>query len=150
MYEVHCTALILVTCYLLPITCSAQTIKGRITDANSNQTLPFVGVLVKGTQTGTLTDIDGKFQLTIPSVQNIELQVSYLGYQPQTIALNSYQDIEKINVKLKPQAVSLQEISVKAGENPAHRIIKNAMKTGIRTIPKKCTHLRITAIPSFL
>jgi len=116
---------------------NAQTIKGRITDANTNQTLPFVSILVKNTQTGTLTDIDGKFQLTIPSVQNTELQISYLGYQAQTIALSSFQDIEKISVKLKAQAISLQEISVKAGENPAHRIIKRATKNRDKNNPEK-------------
>ncbi len=118
-------------------TASAQTIKGRIIDANTNQTLPFVSILVKNTQIGTLTDIDGKFQLMIPPIQNAELQVSYLGYQPQTIALSSYPDIEKISIKLKPQAVSLQEITVKAGENPAHRIIKTATKNRDKNNPEK-------------
>ncbi len=121
----------------IAFTASAQTIKGRIIDANTNQTLPFVSILVKNTQTGTLTDIDGKFQLTIPSIQNTELQVSYLGYQPQTIALSGFQDIEKISIKLKPQAISLQEISVKAGENPAHRIIKTATKNRDKNNPEK-------------
>jgi len=117
---------------------NAQTIKGRIVDANTNQTLPFVSILVKNTQTGTLTDIDGKFQLTISSIiQNKELQISYLGYQPQIILLSNIQDIEKISIKLKPLAISLQEVSIKAGENPAHRIIKNATKNRDKNNPEK-------------
>ncbi|HEX7414525.1 MAG TPA: carboxypeptidase-like regulatory domain-containing protein, partial [Bacteroidia bacterium] len=120
------------------ITASAQTIKGKIIDATTNQTLPFVSVLVKNTQTGTLTDIDGKFQLKPPPTPpKGELQISYLGYQPQTIALSSFQDLEKITIKLKPQAISLQEVSVKAGENPAHRIIKNAIKNRDKNNPEK-------------
>ncbi len=129
--------LLVIITFLISSSFYGQTIKGRITDGNSNQTLPFVSILVKNTQTGTLTDIDGKFQLTVPSTQNIELQISYLGYQPQTIALSSFPDIEKINIKLKPQAISLQEISVKAGENPAHRIIKMATKNRDKNNPEK-------------
>ena len=115
----------------------AQTVKGRIVDANSNQNLPFVSLLIKNTQTGTLTDIDGKFTLDILGTHNTEIQISYLGYVPQTIAVSSLKDIEKIVVKLKPQAFSLQEISVMAKENPAHRIIKKATKNRPRNNPEK-------------
>ncbi len=115
----------------------SQTIKGRVIDAKSNQGLPFVSILIKNTQTGTLTDIDGKFQLTLPAGQNAELQISYLGYLPQTIALSSFSDLEKIIVKLKPQAFSLQEVSVLAKENPAHRIIKKAAKNRAINNPEK-------------
>ncbi|MHB8261524.1 MAG: DUF5686 and carboxypeptidase-like regulatory domain-containing protein [Bacteroidia bacterium] len=141
----------LASCLLLLVSyvCPGQTIKGRVIDATTNQTLPFVSILIKNTQTGTLTDIDGKFQLTIPTLQNAELQISYLGYQPQTIALSSFQDLEKINIKLKPQVVSLQEISVKAGENPAHRIIKNTTKNRDKNNPEKMHSFTYTSYTKF-
>ena len=118
-------------------TAKAQSIQGKVTDARNNQTLPFVSILVKNTQTGTLTDIDGKFQLILSSWQNVELQISYLGYQPQTIALSAFSDPKKITIRLNPQTVSLQEISVHAGENPAHRIIKLATKSRPKNNPEK-------------
>ena len=130
----------IITCFILiffAFGAKAQTVKGRIIDANTNQALPFVGVLIKNTQVGTLTDIDGKFQLDVSSYPNVELQITYLGYFSQTITVSSLQDPEKITIKLKPQALSLQEISVHAKENPAHRIIKMATKNRNINNPEK-------------
>lgn len=127
----------------------AQSIKGSIVDSNTGQGLPFVSILLKGGQSGTLTDIDGKFQLPVPSPEGAELQISYLGYQPQTIALSIFPDKEKIIIKLKAQAVSLQEISVKAGENPAHRIIKNANRNRDKNNPEKMHSFSYNAYTKF-
>lgn len=57
-------------------------IKGTVTDATG----PVVGasVIVKGTTNGTVTDLDGKFEL--PGVNNGDIiQISYIGYQTQEI-----------------------------------------------------------------
>jgi len=115
----------------------AQTIKGRVIDTKSNQGLPFVSVQIKNTQAGTLTDIDGKFTLDISANPNAEIQITYLGYFSQTITVSSFQELNKISIKLKPQAFSLQEISVLAKENPAHRIIKMATKNRPINNPEK-------------
>jgi hypothetical protein len=130
----------IIACFLLiffVFAAKAQTIKGRIIDANSNQTLPFVSLLIKNTQTGTLTDIDGKFQIDVSGKPDAQLQITYLGYQPVTIVANSFSDPNKITIKLKPQAIALQEISVLAKENPAHRIIKRATKNRDINNPEK-------------
>ena len=78
------------------------TIRGKIIDAVNGQSLPFVTVLIKNSQKGTLTDIDGKFELTLPTEdRNLILQISYISYQPKTIALSEISDPQKIVVKLK-------------------------------------------------
>lgn len=123
--------------FFVAYSAKAQTLKGRIIDANTNQTLPFVGVLIKNTQIGVLTDIDGKFQIDVTSVPNAELQITYLGYFSQTITVSTLKDLEKLTIKLKPQAFSLQEVSVHAKENPAHRIIKLATKNRPINNPEK-------------
>ena len=53
--------------YLLVFTTAlqAQTIKGRVTDLQSNQSLAFVTVVEDGTQNGTYSDIDGYFSITL-------------------------------------------------------------------------------------
>jgi len=124
-------------CLFFAVTANAQTIKGRVIDAKSNQGLPFVSLLIKNTQTGTLTDIDGKFTLDISDNPNAEIQITYLGYLQQTVPVNSFQNLEKVMIKLTPQAFSLQEVSVLAKENPAHRIIKKATKNRIINNPEK-------------
>lgn len=61
----------------------AQTIKvsGTVTDS-SNEPVIGVSVLVKGTTTGTSTDLDGKYELTVPSGATVEF--SCIGYISQT------------------------------------------------------------------
>jgi hypothetical protein len=113
-------------------------IKGKVIDATNNQSLPFVTLLIKNTQKGTLTDIDGKFELTFPdTVKNVLIQISYIGYAGKTIALNEIPDLKKIVIKLRQQDILLTEVVVAAGENPAHRIIKTATKNRDKNNPEK-------------
>jgi hypothetical protein len=114
------------------------TIRGKIIDAVNGQTLPFVTVLIKNSQRGTLSDIDGKWELTLNGDdKDVVLQVSYIGYEPKTIEVKNYQDLQKVHIKLKPQGMSLNEVVVVAGENPAHRIIKKATQMRDKNNPEK-------------
>ncbi len=62
----------------------AQTISGRITDQESGDGLPGVNILVKETTTGTVTDIDGNYKLTISDDANT-LVYSSIGYATQEV-----------------------------------------------------------------
>ena len=64
----------------------AQTISGTVTDEN-NQPLPGATVVVQGTNTGTTTDFDGKYQISASQGQT--LVVSYVGYATQNVMVNS-------------------------------------------------------------
>jgi len=57
---------IILLIFMLPLSLLAQnaSLKGRVVDALSNEPLPFVNVIVSGTTTGTITDMDGNFILT--------------------------------------------------------------------------------------
>ena len=55
------------------------TITGTVTDANS-EPLVGVNVLVKGTTTGAITDIDGNYTLTLNDLKKAVLQFSFIGY----------------------------------------------------------------------
>jgi TonB-linked SusC/RagA family outer membrane protein len=63
-----------------------QRISGKVVDANGEPLLG-AGVLVKGTTTGTVTDLDGLFELTVPS--GATLQVSSIGYKTVEIPVGS-------------------------------------------------------------
>ncbi|RMG80916.1 MAG: SusC/RagA family TonB-linked outer membrane protein [Bacteroidetes bacterium] len=68
---------------------SAQrTISGTVTDADSGDPLIGANVLVVGTSSGTVTDIDGSYTLTVPEGAT-EIEVSYTGYATQRIALGA-------------------------------------------------------------
>lgn len=60
------------------------TIRGTVTDAANGETLIGVNVLVQGTNTGASTDIDGKFDVNLPT-GTYDLRFSYVSYQTLTI-----------------------------------------------------------------
>jgi TonB-linked SusC/RagA family outer membrane protein len=87
----------------------SQTITGKVTSAEDNNPLPGVSVKIKGTSTGTLTGIDGAY--AIKANQGQVLVFSFIGTVPVEQAV---QNGSPINVKLKADAKSLNEVVVTA------------------------------------
>lgn len=86
----------------------AQSITGIVTDEETGTTLPGVNIVVQGTSIGTATDMDGHFQLDVPSL-NETLVVSYIGYVSKEVGINSR---EIVNIALTPQTVVGDELVV--------------------------------------
>lgn len=63
-------------------------LSGRVTNTKK-EPLEGVSVTVKGTQTGTTTNADGRFQLSVPSANGIELVFSFVGYETRTVKAGS-------------------------------------------------------------
>ncbi len=84
-----------------------KTITGKITDAGNNP-LPGVSVVVKGTTLGTVSDVDGNYNLPIPADAKL-LMYSYIGMTTQEIAVG---DQSVINVVLQEDVVGLDEVVV--------------------------------------
>lgn len=84
-------------------------IKGKITD-ETNQGLPGATVIVKGTQTATVTDASGEFNLDVPEEANLVLVISYIGYLPQEVSVTGSDS--PINVQLKADVKALKEVVV--------------------------------------
>ncbi|MDX1639392.1 MAG: SusC/RagA family TonB-linked outer membrane protein, partial [Balneolaceae bacterium] len=82
-----------------------ETISGQVTDANTGETLPGVNVLLKGTTTGTATDNQGNYELSVPSLQDT-LVFSFIGYQTREVPISGR---TTINVELSPQALTGEE-----------------------------------------
>lgn len=85
-----------------------EVVSGQVTDANTEETLPGVNVMVIGTTIGTATDMDGGFALDVPSLQDT-LRVSFVGYKTQEIPLNGRSEI---NILLEPDSFGMDEIIV--------------------------------------
>lgn len=84
-----------------------RTITGRVTSDNGLP-LPNVSVVIKGTNTGTTTDGNGSFTLTVPASAKT-LIFSSVGYAPQELTLTNRNDV---NVELKASDKDLQEVVV--------------------------------------
>lgn len=84
-------------------------VSGQVTDADDGSPLPGVNVLVKGAQTGTVTDSNGKYLLSVD--ENAVIVFSYIGYASQEVPVNGRTVIDII---LEPGAETLEEVVVTA------------------------------------
>ncbi len=85
------------------------TVKGTVTDASNGDSMPAASVVLKGTRTGAVADIDGAYSITVPS--NGTLVFSSIGYKTLEVAVNGR---GTINVALEPDAESLGDVLVVA------------------------------------
>ncbi len=85
------------------------TVTGKVTSSNEEEG-PLIGVniRIKGTDRGAITDIDGNYELEVPSADTV-LLFSYTGYEPQEIALNGR---TTLNVELLQSSEMLEEVVV--------------------------------------
>ncbi len=87
---------------------NAETVSGVVTDAESNEPLPAVNIRVKGTTTGTSTDTNGQFSISVESLQDT-LIFSFVGYETTEIAIAGQTEI---SVSLKPTLFEGEELVV--------------------------------------
>ena len=84
-------------------------VKGRVLDENGSG-LPGLSILIKGTTRGTSTDINGSFQLEVPTTETV-LIFKYLGYETKEVLVGNQTNLE---ISLKPENKSLTEVVVTA------------------------------------
>ena len=102
----------------------SHTLSGKITDERNRQPLAFVNVVVNEGQHGVISDIDGKYEIST-NEPIVKVKFSSIGYESKEILLQANQ--KKCNVSLTPITFELGEVTVDAGENPAHRIIDSLL-----------------------
>jgi len=82
---------------------------GLILDSESQEIILGATILEKGTDNGTISDIDGKYELVVG--ESAVLMISYLGYATEEI---SVENRAEINVQLRPDAVTLDGVVITA------------------------------------
>ena len=85
---------------------NAQTVKGTVISGSDNEPLIGASVMVQGTKTGSVTDLDGNF--TIEAKNGQTLEVSYLGFITQKVKVNG----SVVQVTLQEDKHSLDEVVV--------------------------------------
>ncbi len=85
-----------------------KTISGKVTDENG-ASIPGVSVVVKGTTTGTITDIDGKYDLKVADHFKQTLSFSFIGMISQEMPIR---DNSVINVTMKSETIGVEEVVV--------------------------------------
>ena len=87
-----------------------RTITGTVYDEHTREPLIGVSIVLKGTTTGTVTDLDGKFTLNIAGSESKTLVVSYIGYIQQEITLTAGR--ADYAIYLREDAKTLDEVVV--------------------------------------
>jgi hypothetical protein len=115
----------------------AQAINGRVVDAETGEPMP--GVAIQYNQSlnrGIVTDLDGNFR--IPERRLIQKVVfRFIGYHTLEFLEEEVPKTKLWVVELSPEAETLEEVEVLAGENPALRIIRNAIANRNANNPRK-------------
>jgi len=90
------------------------TIKGKITD-NTGLPLPGANIIVVDTSTGTVTDFDGNYTLTVDQEPPFSIRVSYTGFETQTVEVTT--NNQTVDVSLK-EGNELDEVVISASRTP--------------------------------
>jgi len=104
--------MLFLTCLFLGIglaTAQVTRVTGNVTSSEDGEPVVGASVLVKGTNVGTITDIDGNFVISNVPSNATTLVVSFVGMQAQEVAIK-----ENVRVMLRPDAELLDEVVVTA------------------------------------
>ncbi|WP_346862681.1 TonB-dependent receptor [uncultured Draconibacterium sp.] len=89
-------------------TFAQRSVSGRIVDSANGESLPGVTIVVSGTTTGTVSNIDGDYRINVPS-DSKQLEFSMIGFEKQIITLDA---VDVINVSMKTKTTALDEVVV--------------------------------------
>ena len=103
---------VLVLFVLLTVSLSAEKLAGIVTDAFTREPLIGVSILNTDNGTGTVTELDGHYELNVSSLP-VHLKFSYVGYQTEERVLKTLPD--KYNLVLQADNEVLEEVVVTAG-----------------------------------
>ncbi|MEQ1677734.1 MAG: DUF5686 family protein, partial [Chitinophagaceae bacterium] len=104
----------------------AQKIKGVITDT-AGKPLPYASVFIKENNKGTNANNEGKYSLK-PEPGTYTLVCQYVGYQKEEKKITIGNGELQVDFKLTLQGMTLGEVVIKNGEDPAYQIIRNTIK----------------------
>lgn len=93
---------------LIPAVIAQQQVSGNVTDFSNGDPLPGVNILIQGTATGTISDMEGNYQLDVPG-EDAVLVFSFIGYESQEVAVGSQTEID---IQLIPDLTTLSEVVV--------------------------------------
>ena len=100
--------LIFILCMIVQLTMAQKrSVSGVIREKSTSETLPGVSVLEKGTKNGTITNVDGKYEISVN--EGATLVVSYIGLKTQEVKVGN---TSTINVNLESSVEQVDEVVV--------------------------------------
>lgn len=100
--------LLVLFCFLQSCIMAQISVSGTITQEDNAETLIGVSVIVKGTSTGTVTNLDGKYNIEVADASSV-LEFSYVGFVTKEITVGNQTTID---VQMSIDAQNLEEVVV--------------------------------------
>jgi len=102
-------------------------IKGRVTDANNGDPIPFASVGLVGVNQGARTNFQGEFTLNSKFTAD-SLFTSFVGYKKRVKKITRGLAFQEINFQIEPSTLEMAEVKVYSGENPAFKILRGVLQ----------------------
>jgi len=116
------------------------TLSGLVKDKSTGEALPFANVLIKGTNTGVTTNVDGYFTLPkVPSDTTVIL-VSYIGYVTTFIYLSPLLPKNNFVIEIAPSSNVLKQVTIAASKEDV-LLTKREIVSVIKMTPKQIEKL---------
>lgn len=107
-----------------PLSAQTYQLSGKV--SGNGEGLPFASVYIKGTTKGVNSNDEGHYSLSLPAGRHTVVY-QYVGYSKKEMDVEMTGN-KVLNVDLKSDGISLTEVVVKAGEDPAYPIMRKAIK----------------------
>jgi len=110
--------LLLIFGLVMPTSVQAQqaVIEGTVTSATTGNPLPGANIIIRGTQLGTATNMDGQYRLTVPAAQvtgeSVAIVTSFVGYRGSTQTLTLTSGTHTLNFELVDDVFGMEDIVV--------------------------------------
>jgi TonB-dependent receptor len=89
---------------------SQMRVNGKVTDALTGEVMPGVNIMVQGTLTGTISEVDGRYSVLVSGPEAV-LVYSFIGYESQTVTVGTQ---SAIDIALSPDIQTLGEVVITA------------------------------------
>jgi len=87
---------------------------GKVVDSNTNKALPFATIEAMGSNTATVTNIDGEFTIKIERNADVShLKVTYIGFQNKILDLENFSDQRSLTVELVQSPIQLKQVTIR-------------------------------------
>ncbi len=125
-----------------PRTGPDRAVAGWLVDSQNGETLPFSNVYIRGSLIGTQTDLDGRFQLSVPAKYDT-IRFSAMGYDEQFRLVDDLAKAtakgDTVIIKMKPDNLQIDEVVVHLDDKP-YRLLRAVAKCKAKNDPAQ--HLR--------
>ncbi len=124
--QIRLLALITLFSFLLSGSVIAQRYSGVVVNADTKKPVPFANIAFGDGKTGTISDLNGKFKVSLAELKN-PIIFSCVGYEKRVTDIVSL--LESAIIELQPLVVELKDINIYPGKNPAltmmERVVEN-------------------------